>query len=100
MASRKTAKPTSPGVEGPRLATKLVQGGLLRSNFSETSEALFMTSGYVYASAEEAEAAFANKNPHFIYSRYSNPTVQMFEQRMALLEGTEASRATASGMAA
>ncbi len=59
-----------------------------------------MTSGYVYASAEEAEAAFANKNPHFIYSRFSNPTVQMFEQRMALLEGTEAARATASGMAA
>lgn len=72
----------------------------MRSNFAETSEAIFMTSGYVYASAEEAEAAFANKNQHFIYSRYGNPTVQMFEQRMALLEGTEAARATASGMAA
>ena len=83
-----------------RLATRLVQGGLLRSNFSETSEAIFMTSGYVYGSAEEAEGAFANKNPHFIYSRFSNPTVQMFEQRMALIEGTEAARATATGMAA
>ncbi len=72
----------------------------MRSNFAETSEAIFMTSGYVYASAEEAEAAFANKNQHFIYSRYANPTVQMFEQRMALLEGTEAARGTASGMAA
>jgi O-succinylhomoserine sulfhydrylase len=72
-----------------RLATKLVQGGLQRSNFSETSEAIFMTSGYVYASAEEAEAAFASKNAHYIYSRFSNPTVQMFEERMALLEGAD-----------
>jgi len=83
-----------------RLATKLVQGGLARSEFSETCEAIFMTSGYVYASAEEAEAAFANKKARFIYSRFGNPTVQMFEQRMALLEGTEAARATATGMAA
>jgi O-succinylhomoserine sulfhydrylase len=97
MSNKKTS---SRNLEGSRLATKLVQGGLQRSNFSETSEAIFMTSGYVYASAEEAEAAFANKNPHFIYSRFSNPTVQMFEQRMALLEGTEASRATSTGMAA
>ena len=88
------------GAPPARLATRLVQGGLLRSNFSETSEAIFMTSGYVYGSAEEAEGAFANKNPHFIYSRFSNPTVQMFEQRMALIEGTEAARATATGMAA
>jgi O-succinylhomoserine sulfhydrylase len=59
-----------------------------------------MTSGYVYGSAEEAEAAFANTKPRFVYSRFGNPTVQMFEQRMALLEGTEAARATATGMAA
>ena len=59
-----------------------------------------MTSGYVYGSAEEAEAAFANKKQRFIYSRFSNPTVQMFEDRMALLEGAEAARATATGMAA
>jgi len=83
-----------------RLATKLVQGGLLRTNFGETSEAIFMTSGYVYPTAEDAEAAFANTKPRFIYSRFSNPTVQMFEQRMALLEGAEAARATATGMAA
>src|SRR5689334_1140959 len=100
MASRKSTKSNSNGGEGPRLATKLVQGGLMRSNFAETSEAIFMTSGYVYASAEEAEAAFANKKARFIYSRFGNPTVQMFEQRMALLEGTEAARATATGMAA
>jgi O-succinylhomoserine sulfhydrylase len=99
MSSKKTTdkKANTPPA---RLATRLVQGGLLRSNFSETSEAIFMTSGYVYASAEEAEGAFANKNPHFIYSRFSNPTVQMFEQRMALIEGTEDARATATGMAA
>ncbi len=85
---------------GWRLATKLVQGGVLRSPLGETCEAIYMTSGYVYGSAEEAEAAFARKHPHFIYSRYSNPTVQMFEDRMAMLEGAEAARATASGMAA
>lgn len=83
-----------------RLATKLVQGGVLRSPFGETCEAIYMTSGYVYGSAEEAEAAFANTRPRFIYSRFSNPTVQMFEDRMALLEGAEAARATATGMAA
>jgi O-succinylhomoserine sulfhydrylase len=83
-----------------RLATKLVQGGVLRSPFGETCEAIYMTSGYVYGSAEEAEAAFANTKPRFIYSRFSNPTVQMFEDRMALLEGAEAARATATGMAA
>jgi O-succinylhomoserine sulfhydrylase len=83
-----------------RLATKLVQGGVLRSPFGETCEGLYLTSGYVYRSAEEAEAAFANTKPRFIYSRFSNPTVQMFEQRMALLEGAEAARATATGMAA
>ena len=100
MSSKKSTTSKKAPSAGQRLATRLVQGGLQRSNFSETSEAIFMTSGYVYASAEEAEAAFANKNPHFIYSRFSNPTVQMFEQRMALLEGTEAARATATGMAA
>ena len=62
-----------------RLATKLVQGGILRTPFGETCEAIYMTSGYVYGSAEEAEDAFANKKQRFIYSRFSNPTVQMFE---------------------
>ena len=100
MASKKTPSGKGTLPEDWRLATKLVQGGLLRSNFNETSEAIFMTSGYVYGSAEEAEAAFANTKPRFVYSRFGNPTVQMFEKRMALLEGTEDARATATGMAA
>ena len=88
------------GADGWGRATKLIQGGVLRSAFGETCEAIYMTSGYVYGSAEEAEAAFANTKPRFIYSRFSNPTVQMFEERMTLLEGAEAARATATGMAA
>jgi O-succinylhomoserine sulfhydrylase len=95
-----TAPANSRGEGDWRLATKLVQGGILRSPVGETCEAIYMTSGYVYGSAEEAEAAFANKKQRFIYSRFSNPTVQMFEDRMALLEGAEAARATATGMAA
>jgi O-succinylhomoserine sulfhydrylase len=83
-----------------RPRTRLVHGGTKRSQFAETCEALFLTSGYIYGTAEEAEAAFANKAPRFIYSRFSNPTVAMFEERMALIEGAEAARATASGMAA
>ncbi|WP_407048409.1 O-succinylhomoserine sulfhydrylase [Methyloraptor flagellatus] len=83
-----------------RLATELVHGGTLRSQFAETSEALFLTQGYVYASAEEAEARFNNTSPGYQYSRFSNPTVTMFEERMALLEGSEVARATATGMAA
>ena len=80
--------------------TQLVHGGTLRSSFGETSEAMFLTQGYVYNSAEQAEARFKNDDPGFIYSRFSNPTVDMFEERMRLLEGAEASRATATGMAA
>jgi O-succinylhomoserine sulfhydrylase len=95
-----TTPANSRGESDWRLATKLVQGGILRSPVGETCEAIYMTSGYVYGSAEEAEAAFANKKQRFIYSRFSNPTVQMFEDRMALLEGAEAARATATGMAA
>ncbi|MDY0881228.1 O-succinylhomoserine sulfhydrylase [Dongia soli] len=83
-----------------RPATRLVHGGQLRSQYKETSEAIFMTSGYVYETAEEAEAAFDNSQPRFVYSRFGNPTVSMFEERMALLEGAEMARATASGMAA
>ena len=83
-----------------RPATQLVHGGVLRSSFGETSEALFLTQGYVYASMEAAEARFKGDDPGFIYSRYSNPTVAMLETRMALLEGAGAARATASGMAA
>ncbi|WP_114389390.1 O-succinylhomoserine sulfhydrylase [Notoacmeibacter marinus] len=80
--------------------TQLVQGGVNRSGFGETSEALFLTQGFVYPNAEAAEARFKGEEPGFIYSRYANPTVDMFEKRMCLLEGAEDARATASGMAA
>jgi O-succinylhomoserine sulfhydrylase len=80
--------------------TLLVHGGTLRSPFGETSEALFLTQSFVYATAEQAEARFKDEDPGFIYSRFSNPTVAMFEERMRLLEGAEAARATATGMAA
>ena len=83
-----------------RPETRLVQAGTLRSQFGETSEALFLTQGYVYPSAEECEARFSGKIPGYVYSRYSNPTMSMFEQRMAALEGAEAARSTATGMAA
>jgi O-succinylhomoserine sulfhydrylase len=80
--------------------TLAVRGGLARSDFDETAEALFLTSGFVYDSAEQAEAAFKDEIDKFIYSRYGNPTVRMFEERMRLVEGAEACFATASGMAA
>jgi len=75
------------------LATQMVHGGLTRSQHAETAEAIYMTSGYVYQSAEEAQAAFDNSKPRFVYGRFGNPTVAMFEERMALLEGAEAARA-------
>ncbi|MEO5336209.1 MAG: O-succinylhomoserine sulfhydrylase [Magnetospirillum sp. WYHS-4] len=83
-----------------RQATRLVRGGTKRSNFDETSEALFLTSGYVYKSAEEAEATFKNEVVRYQYSRFANPTVGIFEERLAALEGAEICFATASGMAA
>ena len=83
-----------------RPQTALIRGGTTRSEHDETSEALYMTSGYVYGSAEEAAGAFAETNPRYIYSRYGNPTVTMFEERLRQLEGAEACRATSSGMAA
>jgi O-succinylhomoserine sulfhydrylase len=83
-----------------RPATLLVQGGTQRSAFGETAEALFLTSGFVYDSADQAEATFAGTVSHYQYSRFGNPTVSMLEQRLALLEGAEACRATATGMAA
>lgn len=82
------------------LETRLVRGGTNRSEFGETSEALFLSSGYVYDSPESAEARFNGEEDGFVYSRYGNPTVQMFEDRMALLEDAETCFATASGMAA
>jgi O-succinylhomoserine sulfhydrylase len=83
-----------------RPQTRLVRGGMSRSAFDETSEGLFLTSGYVYASAEEAEAAFKGDKERYVYSRYGNPTVSMFQERLAELEGAKHCFATASGMAA
>jgi O-succinylhomoserine sulfhydrylase len=83
-----------------RPETRLVHSGTLRSEFGETSEGLFLTQGYVYDTAELCEARFKGEDPGFIYSRYSNPTIAMFEQRMIELEGAEACRSTATGMAA
>lgn len=80
--------------------TALVHGGTLRSGLGEISEAMYLTQGYQYTSAEQAEERFKSEAGGFIYSRYGNPTVAMFEERMRLLEGAEAARATASGMAA
>ncbi|MGF1668509.1 MAG: O-succinylhomoserine sulfhydrylase [Acidimicrobiia bacterium] len=80
--------------------TLAVRGGLSRTGFDETAEALFLTSGYVYASAAEAEAAFAGDIDRYVYSRYGNPTIATFEERLRLMEGAEACFATATGMAA
>ncbi len=83
-----------------RPATQLVHGGTTRSNHGETSEAIFMTQGFVYDTSEAAEARFKGETDGFIYARYGSPTNDMFEQRMCMLEGAEDARATASGMAA
>ena len=83
-----------------RPATRLVHGGTVRSQHGETSEAIFLTSGFVYESAEQAEGTFAGTVAHYQYSRFGNPTVAMLEQRLAELEGAEACRVTATGMAA
>src|SRR5881398_4198169 len=83
-----------------RPETELVHAGILRSQFGETSEALFLTQGYVYESALSAEKRFKNEEPGYQYSRFANPTVTMFEQRIAALEGAQAARAAATGMAA
>lgn len=93
------SKPLSP-TRNYRPETRLVHSGTLRSQYGETSEALFLTQGFVYDSAEQCEARFTGADPGFLYSRFSNPTVSMFEQRMIELEGAEAARATATGMAA
>ncbi|HZU87637.1 MAG TPA: PLP-dependent transferase, partial [Stellaceae bacterium] len=96
------SKPVLPADPADDLApaTLLVRGGAVRSPFEETCEAMFLTSGFVYEDAAAAEAAFAAEGSRFVYSRYRNPTVAMFEERLRLLEGAEACRATASGMAA
>ncbi len=83
-----------------RPATTLLHGAVERTPHGETSEAMFLTSGFVYDSAEQAEATFAGTQTHYQYSRFGNPTVAAFERRLALLEGAEECRATATGMAA
>ena len=90
-------KPLPDGVSQETIG---VRGGLLRSGFDETSEAIFLNSGYVYSSAAEAEKAFTGEVDRFVYSRYGNPTIEMFQERLRLIEGAEAAFATASGMAA
>lgn len=86
--------------DGVSQATIGVRGGLLRSGFEETAEALYLTSGYVYGSAAEAEKAFTGEVDRFVYSRYGNPTIEMFQERLRLIEGAPACFATSSGMAA
>ena len=83
-----------------RPRTRLVHEGVPRTGFNETSEAMIMTSGFVYDSPEQAEARFLGEDDGYIYSRFSNPTIEGFERRMAGLEGSETARATATGMAA
>ncbi|MGH7039101.1 MAG: O-succinylhomoserine sulfhydrylase [Stellaceae bacterium] len=96
------SKPGLPADRAAELApaTILARGGATRSPYEETCEAIFLTSGFVYDNAAAAETAFAQEGSRFVYSRYRNPTVAMFEERLRLLEGAEACRATASGMAA
>ncbi|AUI49933.1 O-succinylhomoserine sulfhydrylase [Arthrobacter crystallopoietes] len=100
------AEPSGPGPDPAELLagwdpqTRAVRGGLDRTGFQETSEALFLTSGYVFDSAEAAEASFNGEVERFVYSRYGNPTVAAFQERLRLLEGAEACFATASGMSA
>ena len=92
-----------PKTSDPRdweVATRLVRGGTTRSQYGETAEALYLTQSFIYETAEAADARFAGNDPGFIYTRYGNPTVAMFEQRLALLEGAEGCRTAASGMAA
>ena len=91
-------EPTDPNTW--ETATKLIRGGINRSKFGETAEALYLTQGYVYDSAEQADARFAGDEPGYVYSRYANPTCRMFEERLALLEGAETCRTAATGMAA
>ena len=90
----------APLPDGVSQATIGVRGGLLRSGFEETAEALYLTSGYVYESAADAEKAFTGEIDRYVYSRYGNPTISMFEERLRLIEGAPAAFATATGMAA
>ena len=88
---------TGGGVKNWRQQTRMVRGGLARSGFEETAEAIYMTSGYVYQSAEEAEAAFKGEVTRFVYSRYANPTVAMFEERLRPGHDAERHRGSTEG---
>ena len=85
-----------PDLPARHLETRLVHDGILRSQYGETAETLFLTQGFIYDRAETAEARFKNEDPGYQYSRFANPTVTMFEDRLASLEGAEACRATAT----
>ncbi|MGP4055940.1 O-succinylhomoserine sulfhydrylase [Mycobacterium sp. 4D054] len=100
MSDGESVRIPAPLPEGVSLDTIGVRGGLLRSGFEETAEALYLTSGYVYESAAAAEKAFTGEIDRFVYSRYGNPTIAMFEERLRLLEGAPACFATATGMSA
>src|SRR5690606_33672757 len=102
-----SGSPFGPGNPAPYLdpsalspQTLAGRGGQARTTFDETSEALFLTSGFVYGTAEEAEPAFSGGVEKYVYSRYGNPTVGMLEERLRVLEGAEAAYATSSGMSA
>ncbi len=95
-----TDDPKADDPKGWEVATRLVRGGTTRSQYGETAEALYLTQSFIYDTAEAADARFAGNDPGFIYTRYGNPTVKMFEDRLALLEGAEDCRTAASGMAA
>ena len=93
-------KTNKPDTSAWRPATQQVRGALERTPYGETSEAMFMTSGYVYESAEQAERAFTGEEDHYVYSRYGNPTLTQFEERLAAVEGAKYCKGAASGMAA
>ena len=90
----------NPDAAGWSADTQAVRGGLDRTGFQETTEPIFLNSGFVYESAAAAERAFTGEDERFVYSRYGNPSVATFQERLRLLEGTEACFATASGMSA
>ena len=83
-----------------KISTDLIHAGKIRTEFMETSEPLFLTSGFIYKTAEEAEASFKEKKKRFLYSRFGNPTIEILQNKLAKLEGAEACWATSTGMAA
>ncbi|MGH3576582.1 MAG: O-succinylhomoserine sulfhydrylase [Mycobacterium sp.] len=100
MSDERSIRTPAPLPDGVSQATAAVRGGILRSQFAETAEAMYLASGYVYESAAAAEKAFTGETDRYVYSRYGNPTITMFEERLRLIAGAPAAFATASGMAA